>query len=69
MEYEDNGAWSSLARTQEAQEEVVERTITQPHKLINKEKSQFSLTPLLLLRLQLNQGLYKWAANQDIANG
>ena len=36
------------------------RTTVQPHKLINKEQSQLSLAPSLLLMLQVNKGLQKW---------
>ena len=62
-----------LARTQETQGKVVEgqqysHTISFT-KNIHKEPSQLSLAPSLLLMLQVNQGIDKWAPDQDITKG
>ena len=42
-------------------------TTIQPHKLINREQSELSLSPFLML--QVNQGLHKWPPDKDIVKG
>ena len=51
-----------LARNQETQGEVVGQPYNHA-KLINKEQSQLSLAPSLLM-LQVNQESHHWALNQ-----
>ena len=67
MEYGSTVLGAVLGRTEEIQGEIV-RTTIQPHKIINKEQSQLSL-PQSLLKLQVNQGLHKWASDQEIVEG
>ena len=56
-----------LARTRETHGKDVEGPM-QPQKLTNKEQSQLSSAPSLTM-LQVNQGLHKWAPDQDITKG
>ena len=53
-----------LARTQATHGKVVEG-----QQYIHKEQSQLSLGTSLLLILQVNQGLHKWAPDQDMSKG
>ena len=68
MEFENQQCLGLFMLELNRHSEKLLRTI-HPHKLTDKELSQLSLAPWLLLMLQINQGLQKWAPNQEIAKG
>ena len=59
-----------VLEVEEVQGEVDDdnNTSIQAHSLINKALSQLCLAPLLPM-LQVNQGVYMWAPDQDTAKG
>ena len=68
MEFENQQCLGLFLLELNIHKEKLLRTI-QPHKLTNKEQSQLSLAPWLLLMLRINQRMQKWAPNQETAKG